>query len=254
MFLHGLLGSGTNFRSFAMHPSLRDKRRVLTIDMRNHGRSPHSNGPIPLAVLVDDVALTLQSLGLNQATIVGHSLGGRVAALLALRHPEAVKHLIVMDIALSAYHSSHADWGAVRNVVEAAVNLDVTPFTHRKQIDEALKPAIPDAGMRSFLQQNLVATPSNKYRWRIDLPSIQASLPSYATFPASPPHGGYAASPLAQVDFIAGGNSRFLLPEHHAAVKAFFPAAQFHSVAGAGHWIHADKPAEFLQLMRAILR
>lgn len=255
VFLHGLLGSGTNFRSIALAPSVRAGRRVLAVDLRNHGKSPHVAGPTTLEAMADDViAAADAALGGQPYNLVGHSLGGKTAALVALRAPSSLAQLVVMDIAPVPYELGDAQWGAVTRVVRAAAGLDPARFRSRGDIDRALAVDVPDAGMRSFVGQNLVLRPDGSYAWRINLPALLASLPAFASFPPPPPGGPYAPAPGLPAVFIAGERSRYILPDAHGpAVRAFFPQAAFHTVAGAGHWIHADKPAEFTALLAGLL-
>jgi esterase len=257
VFLHGLLGSGTNFRSIALAPSVRAGRRVLALDLRNHGKSPHVAGPTTLEAMADDViAAADAALGGQPYNLVGHSLGGKTAALVALRAPpSALAQLVVMDISPVPYEQRDAQWGAVTAVVRAAAALDPARFRSRGDIDRALAVDVPDAGMRSFLGQNLVLRPDGSYAWRINLPALLASLPAFASFPAPPPAGPYAPASALPAVFIGGERSRYILPDAHGpAVRAFFPQATFHTVAGAGHWIHADKPAEFTALLAGLLK
>lgn len=254
VFIHGLLGSGTNFRSIALHPSVRAGRRVLTLDLRNHGKSPHTPGPLSLDALAGDVAHTLRgALGGEPCALVGHSLGGKVSSLVALTAPALLRQLVVMDISPVAYSLSDAQWGAVAAVVRAAHGVDPAAQKTRGDIDRALAATVPDAGMRSFVCQNLVMQPDGTYRWRVNLPSLLASLPLFAQFHAPPPHGPYPPAGGLPAHFIGGERSRYILPAHHDAIRAMFPRAVFHTLPGAGHWLHADKPAEFIAWLAGVL-
>lgn len=250
VFVHGLLGSGTNFRSIALHPSIRTGRRVLALDLRNHGRSPHVPGASSLSALAADVESALgASLGAGTpCTLVGHSLGGKVAALVALRARAALARLVVVDIAPVAYAPRDAQWGAVARVVRAAAELDPSAYPSRAAIDAALALSVPDAGMRSFVGQNLLMGEGGRYSWRCNLPALLASLPEFAAFPPAP-------APCAlPAHFIRGELSSYISEERDGpAIRALFPAAQVHTVQGAGHWIHADRPKEFTALLAGLL-
>ncbi|RYG44396.1 alpha/beta fold hydrolase, partial [archaeon] len=227
--------------------------------LRNHGRSAHVDGIMTLPMLADDVAHTLAAHDVVHPILVGHSLGGKVACLLALRHPAVVSRLVIMDIAPMAYDAHRPDWDAVRNVVDAAAELDVSRFSRRPDVDAALARRVPDAGMRSFVAQNLVlAAGGGSYRWRINLPSIAQSMPHFAAFPQlydahdAATHAHYPPN-HCPVDFIAGERSTFCPASAMVQARAYFPEARHHVLQGAGHWLHADKPAEFLHLLRSIL-
>ena len=263
VFLHGLLGSGTNFRSVALHPAIRTGRRVLTLDLRNHGRSPHVAGASSLSALAGDVEVALAAcLGADvPCTLVGHSLGGKVAALVAMRSHVRLAQLVVVDIAPVPYSVADAQWGAVANVVRAAAAVRPGAFPSRAAIDAALAAHVPDAGMRSFVGQNLVLGEGGTYSWRCNLPALLESLPSFAAFPDSPaaaharaPHAATAALATLPAHFMRGALSGYLSEERHgAAIRALFPCAKVHTVEKAGHWIHADRPAEFTALLASIV-
>lgn len=263
VFIHGLLGSGTNFRSIATHPAIRGGgRRVLAVDLRNHGASPHGcAGPVTLEEMAGDVGAALRRVlppG-RRAVLVGHSLGGKVAALTALQPTTAplVSRLVVMDIAPVAYSTHDAQWAAVAGVVRAALGVDAARFTSRAAVDAALAAGgVPDAGMRSFVCQNLLLAPGGggAYSWRVNLPALAASLGNFAAFPAPPPGGPLPPNDRIPVHFVGGARSRYILPDAHGgAIRAFFPRAALHVVPEAGHWIHADQPAAFVALLAGLL-
>lgn len=255
VFVHGLLGSGVNFRTVALAPAVQlrgdgGRRRVLALDLRHHGRSPHTPAPSSLDELAGDVRRALAAHAPAGAlTLVGHSLGGKVAALVALRAPPAnLARLVVMDMAPVAYSTRDAQWRAVADVVRAAAATDPRAAAGRADVDRALRAAVPDAGMRSFVLQNLVLDAAGAYAWRANLPALVASLPAFAGFPADVGASGVEAH------FVRGGASAYVRAEHGAAIARLFPAARLHTVAGAGHWLHADRPAEFVALLGALLR
>ena len=135
-------------------------------------------------------------------------------------------------------------------VVAASAALDTARLASRDAADAALRAAIPDAAVRGFVLQNLVPRAEGGYGWRVNLAAIVASLPGFAGFqpPAAAP-----PSPLPVVNFVAGERSRYLRPHHHAAVRALFPGAEIHTVAGAGHWVHSEKPAATLALLEKFI-
>ncbi len=215
--------------------------RVISLDLRNHGYSPHAPG-MAYADMADDVLGTLADIGALPCAVLGHSMGGKVAMAMALSAPHAVERLIVADIAPVAYQHRNA------GVAAALQALTLTPGLDRRQADSALESAVPEAAVRSFLLQNLAfgAEPA----WKIGLPEIAAGLPEIEGWPADLANRTYAGPAL----FIAGGSSDYVAAPGLAAIRAMFPYARVEVVAGAGHWLHADRPEEFASLVAAFLK
>jgi pimeloyl-ACP methyl ester carboxylesterase len=237
VLLHGLFGMARNL-GFVQR-ALAQRYRVVGLDLRNHGDSPHAAG-MDYDTMADDVAETLQSRDIAAAAVIGHSMGGKTAMRLALRHPWAVGRLLVADIAPVAY--------APRNqpVVDALWSVPLAPGLTRAAADAALAATLPDAALRSFLLQNVVfgAAP----RWRIGLDEIAAALPALEGW--DDPAGRTWAGPTL---FVAGANSAFILAEHRPAIRALFPAARIVTMKRAGHWLHVDNPNAFLAIVEAFL-
>lgn len=240
VLLHGLFGQATNFG--AVQKALAAAgRRVLALDLRNHGASPHAAVP-DYAGLAADVAETLRASGAVPADVLGHSMGGKVAMMLALTEPDLVSRLIVADIAPVAYPP------AFRPYAEAMLAIPLESGLTRKQADAALAGAVPAAGVRGFLLQNLdfAARPP---AWRIGLRQIADSLPVVEAALPLPEGARYDGPTLV----LSGELSDYVREEHRAVFRALFPAARFGKVKGAGHWVHAEKPEGFLAAVRAFL-
>lgn len=235
--LHGLFGSGRNWAGIAK--ALAAERSVVTVDLRNHGGSPWAEG-MDYGTLAADVRHTLSELGIAGAAVLGHSMGGKAAMRLALDQGDAVAHLIVVDIAPVAYAHDYDGY------IDAMRALDLSALTRRSEADGALAEAIPDPGVRAFLLQNL-ANDNGGLAWRINLDAIDRAMPDILAAPAA---GGSYDGPC---DFVAGANSDYLLPEHEGAIRPLFPRARRHTVEGAGHWVHAEQPARFVELVRGLL-
>jgi pimeloyl-ACP methyl ester carboxylesterase len=229
VLLHGLLGRAANFG--AAQARLAARRRVLALDLRGHGGSPHAR-PIDYPSMAADVADTLRALDVGPCVLLGHSMGGKVAMTLASRAPEAVAALLVADIAPVAYPSHFGGH------VAAMRALDLAPGLTRAGADAALRAAIPDRAVRQFLLQNLRvgAAPA----WACDLEGIAAGLPDIEAWPD--PGGVYPGPAL----FLTGGRSAYVRPEGWAAARALFPAATLETLPDAGHWVHAEDPDGFV--------
>jgi len=235
--LHGLFGSARNFGS--VQKEIARQRRVIALDMRNHGASPH-DADMHYTSMAEDVLETLRHLNALPAVVLGHSMGGKAAMMLALLHPDAVASLIVADIAPAPYPPT------LRPVAEAMAALPLAPGMTRAQADAALTEAVPEAGMRAFLLQNLQlgAAP----RWRIGLTEIIAAFEQVEAWDP-PPDTTYTGPTLV----IAGADSHYIKPEHRPMFRALFPAARFVTLKNAGHWLHADNPSGFVGIVEAFL-
>lgn len=232
VIVHGLYGSGRNWGVIAKR--LSDERRVITVDMRNHGSSPwfqtHS-----YPELADDLAEVLDRIG--PADVVGHSMGGKASMVLALKYPSLINRLIVADIAPVAYgHSQIQFIHAMRRVDFAKVN---------KRSDALPMLGDIDPGVATFLLQSLDLAGK---KWRLNLDVLEAEMPKILGFPEV--EGQFSASTL----FLSGANSGYVLPTHRETIKRLFPKARFAKIPGAGHWLHAEKPREFEAAVRAFLQ
>lgn len=237
--LHGLFGSGTNWRTVARR--LSRHRRVLLVDLRNHGRSPHAPD-MRYPTLAGDVESLLDRLEIDAVDVVGHSMGGKTAMCLALRSPARVSRLCVVDIAPAASgHDHDGPIGALRA-------LPLEQVTRRADADALLRDAVPEAGLRAFLLQNLEAGPSG-YRWRIDLAAIEAALPDLVAWPEPAPGSVYRGPCL----FVRGARSDYVTDADVPGIRRLFPAARVHTVDGAGHWVHAESPDAFLAAVEPFL-
>lgn len=237
--LHGLFGSGRNWASIAQR--LAARHRVITIDLRNHGASPWAD-TMGYAEMAADVLDTLAARGIDRTALIGHSMGGKTAMVAALSAPDAVKRLVVVDIAPVAYPLHH------QNLVRAMRGLDLGPMRRRGEADAALAGAIPDAAERGFLLQNLVFG-EGAPRWRLNLAAIERELPALVGFPQPIPGTAYRGPAL----FVAGARSDYLLPEYEPAIRRLFPAARIVRIDNAGHWLHAEQPAAFLAAVEPFL-
>ncbi len=236
VLLHGLFGAGRNFG--AIQRALAPRFRVVALDMRNHGDSPHA-ADMRYPTQAEDVRDTMHALDIDKAAIVGHSMGGKAAMAMALRWPDSVARLLVADIAPVNYQHGN------KAIAEAMASIPMVSTLTRREADAALEASVPRADVRAFLLQNLRL--GNSPRWRIGLEEIAAALPDlegWVDLPSS--YNGPSV-------FVTGANSDYVLPEHRPIIRALFPAARFVAIKDAGHWVHADNPSGFLSVLQAFL-
>ena len=230
---HGLFGSGRNWGVIAKR--LANHRRVIALDMRNHGASPWHEDHNYHA-LAADIAEVATSLG-QPVDLLGHSMGGK-AAMVAALSGAPIRRLIVADIAPVGY--SHSQ----QPVIDAMQSLPLDHITSRAEADQALSAHIDDPALRSFLLQSLNVS---ERRWRLNLLALSASMDQIIGFPDI---SGYFNAPAL---FLTGALSDYLRPEHRPIIKALFPKARFAKIPQAGHWLHAEKPHEFEAAVRVFL-
>ena len=235
--LHGLFGRASNFGS--VQRSLGQTRRVLALDMRNHGASPHAPS-MRYPDLAEDVLETLRARDALPCALVGHSMGGKVAMSAALEAPAAVSRLVIADIAPVPYASGF------RAYIDAMAAIPLGPGLTRAAADAALAPVIADPRVRGFLLQNLRVGPQPG--WRLGLAELAAGLSDIEDW-VTPQDATYPGPAL----FLGGERSDYLQQAHREPIRALFPAARFATLRNAGHWLHADNPAGFLAVVQSAL-
>ena len=235
VLLHGLFGSAAQWHHIAVPLSART--RVLAVDLRNHGLSPHADA-MDYESMADDLRELLDAQGMARARIAGHSMGGKVAMAFALRHPGRTEALAVLDIAPVAYRDHFSA------LVCAALRLDLANAGSRGDVDRQLERFVPSARLRAMLLQNL-AWRGGRLAWRIHWLGIGGSLPQLLGFPAELQRVPCAVDAL----FVRGAASDYVLPRYEDAIHALFPRSRIEDLADAGHWLHADQPAALVQLL-----
>lgn len=240
IILHGLLGSARNWQSIATR--LAGGRQIHALDLRNHGRSPWAEA-MTYEAMAADVARYIGEQGLEAPVVLGHSMGGKVAMVLALTRPEAVGALVVVDVAPVAYRSEFLAW------VNAMRAIDLAPLKRRAEVEALLAPTIPNAGARKFLVQNL-DNGADGLRWRPNLDALAHGMHAITGFPDLPEGARYDGPTL----FLRGERSDYVRPQHRHAIQALFPKAEFQDVPGAGHWVHAENPTDTLARLEAFLK
>lgn len=235
IILHGLFGFLDNWQTLAKY--LSQRYHVYLVDLRNHGRSPHSpdfNYPLMAA----DLQELIRDQQIEQPAIMGHSMGGKVAMTFALQYPDQLSKLIVVDIAPKYYPPHHQD------ILAGLKAVDLQTVRTRGEADEALARYIPEEGVRQFLAKNLYRREDQGFAWRMNLPAIEANIEEVGKETS-------AGTPFAKPAlFIRGSQSRYIVPEQdQALIRELFPAARIETIADAGHWVHAEKPRELFDLV-----
>lgn len=229
---HGLFGSARNWG--AMAKRLSDERRVIAVDMRNHGLSPWDDDHGYEAQARDLADVIAQHGG--HADVLGHSMGGKAAMVLALRHPERVRALVVADIAPRPYSHSQMP------LVEALRAVDLSAVERRSDAEAQLE--VDDPAVRAFLLQSLDA-PNG--RWRLNLDALAANMDAIMGWPAP------EATWDGPATVIRGGASGYVPDADLPAIRTLFPRARLETVDGAGHWLHAEAPRPFEAAVRRAL-
>lgn len=238
IIIHGLFGSADNWRSMAKYFSR--FYRVISVDLRNHGRSPHSDEQ-NFTVMAEDIHELSKDLRIDKMHILGHSLGGKVAMLFAALYPEKVSKLVVVDIAPRQYFSAHTP------LMDAMMALNMSAFSTRTEVDAALSESIPDKAVRQFLLMNLVSE-HDHFKWRINLKALKAN---YTELMASVCDNERLTMPSL---FVYGEASDYVTEQDRREIATQFTHAEFSCIEKAGHWVQAERPQQFKNVVEEFLR
>lgn len=245
VFCHGLFGQGKNWSNVAK--ALAADHRVTLVDMPDHGRSAWTDR-FDYLTMADTVAELLTQD--DPVTLVGHSMGGKAAMILALRHPALVERLCVVDVAPVAYRHQSEFAG----YVDAMQGLDLRALSRRSEADEAMAAQVPDPVIRGFLLQNLRREGSGdqeSWRWQVNLDLLGENLADLGGWPAErlvdvAPYEG-------PVLWLRGQSSGYVRDVHASAMDALFPRNRRVTIKNAGHWLHSEQPAVFVEVLRRFL-
>lgn len=233
VILHGLYGSSRSWSAVAGR--LADHFDVWSLDLRNHGQSPH-DADCSWSAMASDVLRTVDELGIERPSLLGHSLGGKVAMHLAAGVPDLARRLFVADIAPRAYRPD-------RQLIEALLALDLDRIERRSDADRALTDAIPDPALRGFLLTNLTRR-GDGYAWQCNLAALHASLDEIGSAPL-----GDSASWPGPTRFVVGGVSEYWQEGDERIAKCFFPRAEVVVLPGAGHNVHVEAGEAFIEAL-----
>lgn len=245
ILLHGLFGSLENLGGVARR--LQDGWQIHALDERNHGSSPHTDS-MDYPAMAEDVLAYMDAQGLEKASLLGHSMGGKVAMQVALMAPERVDKLVVADIAPVSYKPRHDA------ILEGLTSLDLTSVRSRQDADRLLAEFVETPGVRQFLLKNLERVPNDEktsdgpmFRWRLNLPVIDAC---YANLARAPEGEGPFDGPVL---FLKGAESAYIQEKHRDQIMRLFPSAELRIIQDTGHWLHAEKADTFAALCRRFL-
>lgn len=234
LILHGLFGSLDNWHSVSL--KLGESHKVFALDLRNHGRSPHSD-EFNYDVIADDLLEFMTAQKLDRANVLGHSLGGKAAMHFALTHPGRVEKLIVADMTPREYAPSHLP------LLEIMMSLDLRAFRERGEMDRALVGKIPETGVRQLLLKNVTRDEAGTLRWKLNVPVIDRN---YIQLCKSLDVTRVFEGPTL---FIRGGKSDYVVESDWPLISKMFPQARLATIPTAGHWVHAEAPGKFTELV-----
>ena len=237
VILHGLFGMLQNWG--AQTKALADEFQVIAVDLRDHGRSPHST-EISYPLMAADIRQLIADLGYEKVDLLGHSMGGKVAMQLACEPDSPIDKLIVADIAPVAYDDQH------RTVFAGLKAVDTSRIRSRQEADRCLAEHVDEASVRAFLLTNLYRH-EGTFAWRANVDLLDAYYHEIRKAPAM--EQPFDGSTL----FIKGGNSDYITPQYQPEILTWFPNADYKIIAGTGHWPHAEKPELFTSLVRRFL-
>jgi pimeloyl-ACP methyl ester carboxylesterase len=231
IILHGIFGISDNWVTIGRR--LAEKFEVFIPDQRNHGQSPHSD-TFNYYALGDDLFEFIEDHHIINPILIGHSMGGKVAMNFALEHPSKVSQLIVVDISLREYpaRQEHMD------IIHAMLSVNFDEISSREEVEEIVSKSVKSRRIRMFIMKNLYRISSTRFAWRMNVPSIYENIENVFIGVDSP----YTYEKPAL--FIKGGSSDYILDVDYAPIRKKFPEAQFKTIDGASHWVHADKPDE----------
>jgi pimeloyl-ACP methyl ester carboxylesterase len=252
VFVHGLFGQGRNWTTIAK--GLADRHRVTLVDLPDHGHSPWSDR-VDYLDMAGRLAEELASYG-EPVTLVGHSMGGKVAMQLALRRPELLRALVVVDIAPVEYplkggrtDDPDEEASPFAEYIAAMRAIDLDRLTGRSEADRALEDVVPSRMVRGFLLQNLEREGTAGWRWRLNLAVLERDLDRLRGFPEPPPGARFDGPVL----WLAGASSHYVLDRDRDRMDELFPQTRLVRVKNAGHWVHSEQPEIVLQTLRRFL-
>jgi pimeloyl-ACP methyl ester carboxylesterase len=231
VILHGLFGTSDNWQTHAK--KLGEYYRVILVDQRNHGHSPWSED-FTYEYLADDLERLIIHLGIDQFTLIGHSMGGKTAMYYSQKYPTRVEKMVIVDIGIKQYPMHHNE------IIKGIKSLDLTTISSRSAAEQAMIPFVDSYGVRQFLLKNLYWVEKGKLAWRMNVDVLEREMEEIL-------------APIPNIEvwtptlFLRGAMSNYILDEDWDEIEEIFPDATLETIENAGHWVHSEQPDEFIE-------
>ncbi len=250
IILHGLYGSSDNWITIGR--ALSKEFEVWLVDQRNHGKSPH-NQMHTYQAMQEDLKELMDEHKINKAILIGHSMGGKTVMKFAIENPDRVNHLIVLDIAPKSYLpwlDVESDSLNHKAIMESMLSVDFSGIKHRSDLDELLSKKIRSTRIRQFILKNAKRKEDKSFGWRLNIGALYENL--YQIVDGFSITGQSLGDEITgfSVLFVKGGNSGYINEEDKERIQDIFPYAEFKTIEGAGHWLHAEQPDELLKTIK----
>lgn len=238
IILHGLFGSLDNWQTLAKQ--FAENFSVYIVDVRNHGKSPHTTEHDYVSI-AEDLKEFMQQQNIEKSHFIGHSMGGKAVMQFSILYPEKVLKQVIVDIAPKKYGRGHDE------IFDAIFSLDLNTLQSRNEADEQLQKLIPDFGTRQFILKNLDRADDGKYTWKFNLETLFREYENVRS--------GITSSKPIDVEtlVIKGEKSGYVTAEDEANFKTLFPKTTIAGISNARHWVHAENPTELLILVNQFL-
>ncbi len=253
VILHGLYGMSDNWTHIAKF--FANKFQVFIPDQRNHGNSPHTHEHT-YEKMVEDLLNFIDEHLLERVILIGHSMGGKTAMKFSVLHGERVSHLIVVDIAPKSYkEDSLKSTGELSHhiILEKMCLVDFERCKSRSEIDDFLGTVIRSSRVRQFLLKNIHRSKNGNYSWTLNLESLRNNIDlimNGVSYDELLPNSSVSGFPVL---FLKGSNSSYIRNDDEEKIRKIFPFAEFQSIEGGGHWVHAEQPEQFIRVVERFL-
>jgi len=250
VILHGLYGSSDNWVTIGR--ALSEEYEVWLVDLRNHGKSPHSPEH-NYDVMQSDLKEFIDGNQINKTILIGHSMGGKVVMQFAVNNPERISHLIVLDISPKSYLFSlniESDTLNHKNIMESMLEVNFGGIKHRNELDDLLSKKIRSNRIRQFILKNVKRKEDKSFGWRLNIQALYNNLEKILDgFSVSGQSFGDEITGFS-ILFVKGGNSEYITEDDKGRIQDIFPYAEFKTIQNAGHWLHAEQPDDLLKTIK----